>query len=450
MRWCGLIGMLLAVGLRGGAQECDPARLRYALSPEEFKRQTYLEYANAFDNAWVLYRIGEFELLRGGETLVVGVLGKHGSCVQGSSQQGEDQQLLGIGQTEVFQPAAGDRIRFFRLLHVRGECNADQQWKALRETMPYPEREWVVPFLSVLDRSEWVVQLVRVRDGAVLDVLDSVGVLPTTPQEPWIARPYGERVMETVHERELPPSAVGEPVVVRISPRRWGPTPFGMTVRVFVSGIAASALYRYAPDYQGPYVGVYCERHLGREWMDTLVLYCFWHRLLPYTDSLKATTGCLMENFPEELGHACGPLPEEVRQFWRERYGIRLEQLEDGRQVLVEEGCPEAAVSAVPSARSGASWVGFGSAGMLRISPHSAVAGGTVVCWLSRPRWFEEVEVLLYDALGRFCGLLWQGRWAGQPVSAVLPRSLSPGQYWLVLRSQGMLAGGALLLVRPE
>lgn len=291
---CTLLGLLVVLTLAAGAQQLP----RFDFPFTHARWLWYYEYTNAFDTCIVRYTVGEFALL-GGDTVALINLrvpkaevrygGLATLCVQGSSALGRDSLLESRGKTQPFEIRSGSALRFYRRLE--GTIVCDTTIEPPRRGRLYPSAElintvdegWYLFAGCIPDRTEFVLELVRESDGTVLLTLDSIGVLPN-PNAPKPVR-YGTEPDRRVRTVALPQSLWGERAYVRISPRRWGPTPYGMTWQAVSRFVAESLFY---PDSDT----------LARipAWLDSAYVAGLWNErnraIFAFVDSVGRCTGC--------------------------------------------------------------------------------------------------------------------------------------------------------------
>ena len=136
---------------------------------------------------------------------------------------------------------------------------------------------WVVGQGRILDQTEFVTQLVKASNGVVIGALDSVGV----DQNPnsILAQRYGTEPDVMNIERNIPQGYGGEEVFIRVSPRRYGPTPYGMTLAIIPSMHSWAGITEYTPDMR--------ETVCDSSFINSIDS-CFFARVLTYADSLEA------------------------------------------------------------------------------------------------------------------------------------------------------------------
>jgi hypothetical protein len=133
----------------------------------------------------------------------------------------------------------------------------------------------------ILDNTTFVIQLIRASDTTVIATIDSVGVAPNPNSQ--LAQRYGTAPDVMNHIRDLPSGYGGVPCYFRVSTRRWGPTPLGLSYRIKPSWSSYSHVREYDSatifrcDFSTHYL---LEDHYS-------------NYLLNYLDSVKKATGKL-------------------------------------------------------------------------------------------------------------------------------------------------------------
>ncbi len=202
----------------------------------------YYEYLNSFDSCSVKCSYGEFALVAPDTTVLIylriryrDIRGGVITCLlPGTNAQGRDTVLERLSRSQPFDIPAGSVIRFYRALSVSWPCRDTLVHPPPRYPAPEPVNlhEYGLGFTPpdcILDTTEFVVTLVRESDGTVLLTLDSIGMMPHGGRR--VPPRYGTEPDLYVRTIQLPPSLAGERAYIQISPRRYGPTPFGMVMR---------------------------------------------------------------------------------------------------------------------------------------------------------------------------------------------------------------------------
>lgn len=279
------LACLFAVPVQADLNPASP-NMFFALTQADQEWLQYYYLSNPFDSAIVKYHFGEVRLLADGESTRVNLQKWNAPKfeMQGAPGQGENSDLLTYGTTQAFTvPQENGQVEYFRRLQAVGRC--------IPEIPPNgggnggSAQEW-----DILDRTEFVIQVVRESDGAILGSIDSAGMFPHTI--PFENLRYGTDPGSVLHLRALPAAAAGETVFLRISARRYGPSPFGLVISQERQMWNMSAAVNAA--------GNLVER------VDGNVFDFYSAAIFSYCDSVKAATGWLPDytvfHFSEESG----------------------------------------------------------------------------------------------------------------------------------------------------
>jgi len=94
-----------------------------------------------------------------------------------------------------------------------------------------------------MDVTEFVVQIVDASSNSVLATIDSVGVDTTNANDTSNPPYYGTSVATWCRSASLPQGVLGQTVYVRVVPKRYGSTPYGLTASRIGSRMSRSLLY---------------------------------------------------------------------------------------------------------------------------------------------------------------------------------------------------------------
>lgn len=234
----------------------------------------YYSLWNQFDSSVVMYEFGEVHFINGTirQNAVLSTLVPQRN-LQGTNAQGISTDLEAMARTENFTiPGEGDIRWFGQLQSFQVPCNG----LAKRDEPNKPRPNW-----GIVDQTEFVIQLVEAGSNMVLATLDSVGVRPTGAVPPVVDTRYGTNVERVKHSAVIPASYTGKQVYVRISPRRYGPTPYGLSITRYKSWFNLTAEWDSTGTVQIPLSATDSLRDV---WFTGLIAYC---------DSVKAETGWL-------------------------------------------------------------------------------------------------------------------------------------------------------------
>lgn len=380
---------------------------------------------NQFDSSTVMYEFGEVTFLDGAvrQNIPLSGLIKKGQQLQGSEVQGISTDLEEIARTEKFTiPGEGEIQWFGRLQSFRTPC--DGSGAGYEPNKPVPN--W-----GIVDRTEFVVQLLDATSNTVLATLDSIGVNPTGTVPPVVDTRYGTHIERVKHSAVIPASYTGKVVYVRISPRRYGPTPYGLTISKYTSWINLSAEYDSIGIEQIPL-------------SETAILRDIWFtKLIEYCDSIKTETGWLPDfrgisfakkhhidsyhsrYFTPQVDNTTGDT------LWHEKHIKPMAKR--GGVVQTGERVQMAPLAIIQS-----------------IAPNPVVSDNTELLLLAGTDMACSVELVSTD--GQRMGSLWDGLlYAGQvKVVVAVPKDISNGSYMLILEGNDgkRIANKPLIIAR--
>lgn len=247
----------------------------------------YYRFQNVFDSSRTTYVFGEVAMVSNGsirrippDTSVA-----LDQKIAGLNSTGEDTLLRTYSRTQDFSLIGGGVLSWLsELTSFRSPCNPTTVHPVAGEGPNIPTQAW-----GMLDRTEFVVELVRADSYTRLVVLDSIGVAP--PQAGiFVDTRYGTTPQSVLKQYRIPLDFDGVKAYLRVSPRRYGPTPYGMTLCKIKNWVNFSARYNstgtsYIPEQE--YINL----------SNT-----FFAEILDYCDSVKNATGWLPERIYEGIG----------------------------------------------------------------------------------------------------------------------------------------------------
>ncbi len=238
----------------------------------------YFRFQNTFDSSMTTYVFGEVAMTAGGSTLRIPINSgvALSQNIAGANGTGEDTVLREYARTENFTLAGGGQISWFSEINsFRSPCDPEVIDPEPGEGPNVPTAAW-----GMLDRSEFVVELVSADSNTRIAVLDSIGAAP--PQSGVLTDTrYGTNPQKVLKQYSIPSGLHGKKVYMRVSPRRDGPTPYGMTMCKIKNTINYSATY----DSTGTTYISYQDL--------TDIFSSYFADLLDYCDSVKNATGWL-------------------------------------------------------------------------------------------------------------------------------------------------------------
>lgn len=291
---------LLAFLLLVSSSSSLPAQYLFDTTPELNRYLWYHQIVNTFDSAVVTYEVGEFALHRsnGLERIFNRIsrsdfaAGSEGKAIAGSSGRGIDPVLSSLAQTRPFLlPLQPSSMSFARVLQAStcddigsnptGGSGSNGQYTPR-------DQQYLAGRGRILDTSEFVLEVVDASTGIVYGRLDSVGLIPNPTTD--VARRYGTEPDKAVRSMvALPEQAAGKTVYIRVSVRRWGPSPYGMVLRRAHHGISLSAQHAFMPSDASRDLPSWCDPAHG-ELLDSLYHEAVVGSIAAHRDS----TGCLL------------------------------------------------------------------------------------------------------------------------------------------------------------
>lgn len=262
--WTFIIFFLLASNNLKSCPECDTSKFITSVYPENYNYLRYAFYQNVFDTCNVSMTVGEFRIKDSTgqitriypifDTILLSLehpntyIGDYGSHLLGVSTSGVDTILSEVFKTKSFQYQKNSKLLFFRELRAGIKClpnYSDPSDTLLNDCPDIPRIFWLEKY-CIPDTSEWVIQVVDAITNQVLFIIDSVGFLPNRNCPFAIA--YGTNPFKMNHERDLPNEFVNREVYIKVSVRRYGPTPFGMLFNPVISRLNSSAVKEYVDE----------------------------------------------------------------------------------------------------------------------------------------------------------------------------------------------------------
>lgn len=276
------------------------AQYLFDTTPELNRYLWYHQIVNTFDSAVVTYEVGEFTLHRsnGHERIFNRISrsdfasGSEGKARAGSSGRGTDPVLSALAQTRPFLlPLQPSSMSFARVLQA-STCDdvASQPTGGSGSDGRFTPRDqqYLAGRGRILDTSEFVLEVVDASTGEVYGTIDSVGLIPNTIAD--VVQRYGtEPDASTRALVAVPTRAAGKTVFIRVSVRRWGPSPHGMALRRVHHGISLSAQHAYMPNDASRDLPSWCDPAHG-ERLDSLYHEAVVGSIVAHRDS----TGCLL------------------------------------------------------------------------------------------------------------------------------------------------------------
>ncbi|MBI3258112.1 MAG: T9SS type A sorting domain-containing protein [Ignavibacteriae bacterium] len=257
----------------------------FRIKPDDVNYLRYFYYRNNFDSAFVTYSFGEVKVSSGSgwNRLYLSSALKMNEQKQGEQGQGENTQLLQYSRSEHFIMPDSGQISYYRELSVSpSPCGIFIDDGGSGGAGDGLGHAWLVGQNKITDKTEFVVQLIRASDSVVLAVLDSVGVKqnPLSNYAPY----YGTTPNHFKTIRVLPQGYGNTEAYLQVSPRRYGPTPYGIDMKMYSSWISNSTIFERDDTTQ-----VWGLTPAQNKIIDQQ----YFAQILSYYDSVKTATGHL-------------------------------------------------------------------------------------------------------------------------------------------------------------
>ncbi|MBS1539007.1 MAG: T9SS type A sorting domain-containing protein [Bacteroidetes bacterium] len=373
----------------------------FSIKPNDVNYLRYFYYRNNFDSALVSYTFGEVRVFSGNlwnRVYLSSALALN-SQVQGEEGQGENTELLQYSRTQNFIMPDSGQISFFRHLAVSpSPCGIivedDGNPGGNGDGMGHL---WLVGRNRISDKTEFVLRLIRASDGAVLAVLDSVGVNPNPLSS--YAPYYGTTPNNMKTVRSLPQGYGNTEVYLQVSPRRYGPTPYGIDMKMYSSWLGFSTIFEF-DTIQGIGLSNLQYKQLHQQ---------YFAGILSYFDSVKAATGHLPS---ESLGLNLGT--DSIAQIFSDRYYDKHIEA-NGRVYYTEKNSGfsknASEQSSAPQSKNGIICVGnlckLKSAEIQLVRPNPT-AGNTEIS-ITAYKEIPNVTLDIYTVSGQKIGRVWSG-----------------------------------------
>ncbi len=391
----------------------------FAIQPDNVKYLRYLRYENTFDTATVSYTFGEIRLMYNGQVQKIPLSTFSGElkAITGAMTQGEDATLLPLGTSTTFtipsdHPA---EVAFYREMAGYVPCGTLRPGEPGGGSGTWEDNHWAVGAGRIPDVTEWVLHIVRASDDKVVGTLDSVGVRPNPSTI--FANYYGTTPGRMNHVRTIPSGLAGTTVYLRVSPRRYGPTPLGMALNKMTSWVSFSTLFEYTPT----------ARTLCTDEDIAYIQDKYFSELLSFTDSTMLATGTTPNLYFTTHNKAQSAI-------YRQRYMIDT-VINNTPRIFEKDSLTFASEywsTPLVKSSAGEAHNRLGSSLYIGSITPNPVAGSAVAVSFAGPFPTSRCTLELYAADGRKVGELWSGIASAQPLDINLGR-LEHGTYFLVL-----------------
>jgi hypothetical protein len=379
------------------------SNVTFAFTKEQREYTRYVHYSNKFDLSFVTYTFGEVKVIDKNGSRRIKVPANLGNVLSRQSQDtiGESTDLLQYGRTNTFSYSADSVvpvISFYRQMLNSVGCNDEPPSGG--DGNPWD-------FMDIIDQTEFVIQLVKSSDNSVVAVLDSVGSTPTNSMNNDTR--YGTGFNTAVVTRALPTTYANTDVYLQISPRRFGPTPYGIAVSRLDQKYNLSAMFdadgnALIPDSLMPQLQV--------NEFNAIIAYC---------DSVKNTTGWL----PPSSERAFSFGSDSLYKLFANRYG----KLSPGGKGFTESEWP------IANARSGANSLGKVlelNNKILTINSSNPIIGDIISVIISANAEHSASSLFVTDLEGRNIGMIWAGKISKGKNNLTLDISNNPNGTYLL------------------
>lgn len=291
----------------------------FPVRPENIRYLRYDYYDNVFDSAMVSLVFGEIRVNSSAGSMKIPLTFSSEERIhKGDTIPGRDNVLAAKGTSKSFvMPGGAVTVNFYRELAALSiPCSPNGS--SSTGGAPGMDRHWNIGVGKIVERTEFLLELVRASDGSVIATVDSVGVM-TNPTTAIVPR-YGTVPDLMNHQRSLPTGYSGETLFFRIVPVR-----FVYSYPLRMRQISSEFNYSCVREYDST---AYDIIKLNRQELDSLDE-MFWQEIQYYYDSVKAATGHLPDLLVETP-----PLGKDSIYFARYFY---IDSTVNGRTYLREK-----------------------------------------------------------------------------------------------------------------
>ena len=272
----------------------DPTDVVLGVNSGNIGYLRYIHYENQFDAVTLNYIFGEVRIINGTTKLMVALSSRKNEDVslKGEKVQGIDYTLLTKSGTNNFSYKPNSHIKFFRKLSVNVPKGQKPPFDPSIEGQEVEgssiqDYKWVVEKNCIKDRTEFIMELVKVNDPTSIYVIDSVGVDENNDQV--VAPRYGWKPDKINHIRRLPNEFANQEVYIRIKPIRYGRPDNTLALKIVPHWISKSAIAENDSILNSKVTNEIDKDKLLNKFFNESLLYC---------DSVKSTTGHLPEKLP--------------------------------------------------------------------------------------------------------------------------------------------------------
>lgn len=407
--------------------------LIYSVRPDDQRFLRYIYISNNMGTSYVDYRCGEFILQKSNNTRqrvhLANAL-KIRQTVRCDSTHGISTNVYPYTRTTAFiVPPDGGSLHYYRTLGLMIGSNETDDitptWNH-EDTLYYAEKQrwWALAAGTVLDRMEFVIEIYNANTNIKCGSFDSIGIMPNNTSK--YAIPYGNGNSDPfMHSFTLPSHLYGDTIYLQISPRRWGPTPFGMPVTMEqrvcnLSGLPHETHHWDMPGTLGD--SIYYENH---------------RRIYHYCDSMIAATCSFPLGIPgSALFHPAQRPLWHLNDEYYNKYYINLDTLPSGAITRrLKDFCSQ---KTAPSMKP--DWMLFKKVQkditVENTYPHPSKVNTIYTISLDCKYAISHVRANIYSIGGKYITTLWQGKLdIGKNIISMNNESLQPGTYTMVFEN---------------
>lgn len=411
----------------------DFKNLIYSVRPDDQRFLRYLYLSNNMGTSYVGYRCGEFTLQKSNNTrqrIHLAHTLKIRQSMRCDSTHGISMNVYPYTRTMAFiVPSDGGNINFYRTLGLMIPCNSEgnvtNNWD-YEDTLHYADNKqwWALGAGTVLDRMEFVIEMYNANTNTKCGSFDSIGIMPNSTSK--YAIPYGNGNSNAyMHTYSLPAHLYGDTIYLQISPRRWGPTPYGMPVAMEhevcnLSGLPHDMDHWYFPSNLKD--SIYYENH---------------RRIYDYCDSMIAATCVFPIGIPgSALFHPAQHPLTHLNDEYYDKYYINVDTSSSGviRRKLKDFCSQKTTPSFIPD------WMMFKKEHkwiMVENSyPQPSKIGSTYTMSLDCTHSLSRIKANIYSIGGKYITTLWQGKLdVGKNTISMSNELLHPGTYIIVFEN---------------
>ncbi len=396
-----VLSFLLIWSCVGHAQ---PPEYQFVITAEDAEYLHYLDYQNRFSYSAVEYRFGEVRVTSPTLSLRVNIAPWNTTqlTIQGIADQGDNTNLLEFSRTDIFTLPDDEpvTIDFYRRIGL---------WAPTLAFPPEPGDPPGTPGTTpwdVLDKSEWELRLLKASDGSLIKTLDLVGV--DAHDDHYADAYYGTNPDRVKHSLAIPAAYAGSEVYIQVIPRRWGPSPYGLSLMRKASGMVNHSAVE---DQYGNPLPEHQIASILDQWFNAVMEYCA---------NYKQSTGTLPDHNHWSFGR--DQMDVFLSSFFTQVGGQANGVYEENPPAEPKQGAAIQTIIQAPAM-------------FLREVSPNPVSGETIDIAV-KGHAEKPVIIALHTVDGRELGLLWQGRTGrgDKSIRVDLPE-LAAGTYIITLKN---------------